>query len=196
MSIRIAGKLFGQQVAQQLGHEALLAVDHGRSARRLELVACFLPDAVEVVEVAQDVGLGAPAGRGADDDAAAEAMLLAELLDDAAQAVALVARFDLAGHADVIDRRHEDEKPPGERRVRRQPRALGAQRLLGDLDDDFLAFLEELLDFRLWPAVAALAPIAAARLAVPGVVLVVGIEAIELFDRVDDVRDVQEAVAL
>ena len=51
-----------------------------------------------------------PDGRGADDDAAAEVVLLAELLDDAAQAAALVAAVDLARDADVIDGRHEDQE--------------------------------------------------------------------------------------
>ena len=154
----------------------------------------LLPDAVEVVEVAQDVGFGASAGRGADDDAAAEAVLFAELLDDAAQAVALVARLDLAGDADVVDGRHEDEKPARQRRMRRQTRALGAQRLLGDLDDDFLAFLQELFDFRLGPVFAVPPPRAARR---PLLVLRRRrVEPVELLDRVDDVRDVEEPVAL
>ena len=207
--MRIAEILFGQQIAQQLGDQALLAINHRRRARRFELVARVLPDAVEIVEVAQDVGVGAAAGRGADDDAAAEAVLLAELLDDAAQAVALVARVDLAGDADVVDRRHEDEKAAGQRGVRRQPRALGAQRLFGDLDDDLLAFLQELFDFRLGPALAAPArcprPRAALRRTSPApavaagslvLVVVARVEPIELLDRVDDVRDVEEPVAL
>ena len=187
--MRIAEELFGQQVAQQLRHEALLAVDHRRRARRLEPLARVLPDLVEVVEVAQDVGLGPAAGRGADDDAAAEAVLLAEFLDDAAQPVALVARLDLARDADVIDRRHEHEKAAGQRGVRRQARALGAERLLGDLDDDLLAFLQELFDFRLRSAIAPLAAIAM-------LVFVARVEAVELLDRVDDIRDVEKPVAL
>ena len=111
--------------------------------------------------------------------------------DDAAQAVALFTRLDFAGDADVVHRRHEHQKPAGERSVRRQPRALGAQRLLGDLDDDVLAFLDQLFDFRLRPAIASPPiPFAAA------VCFVFALEPIELFDRIDDVRDVQKAVAL
>ena len=165
--MRIAENSSVSRSRSSLADEALLAVDHRRRARRLELVARVLPDVVEVVEVAQDVGFGAAAGRGADDDAAAEPVLLAEFLDDAAQPVALVARLDLAGHADVIDRRHEHEKAAGERRVRRQARALRAERLLGHLDDDLLAFLQQLFDFRLRSALAPLAAIAAAALPLP-----------------------------
>ena len=54
---------------------------------------------------------GRPRRRGADDHAAGEAVLLAELADDAAQAAALLARFDLPRHADVVDGRHEHEEP-------------------------------------------------------------------------------------
>src|SRR4029078_10841471 len=96
-----------------------------------------------------DVFLGPPAGRGADNHAAGEAMLLAEFADDAAQAAALVARIDLGGDADVIHRRHENQEPTRHRRVRRQACALGAQGLLGYLDDDLLAFLQEVFDLRL-----------------------------------------------
>src|SRR5207249_1951223 len=108
-----------------------------------------------------DVGFGAPARGRADDHAAGEPVLLPELPDDAAEAVALVARLDLAGHADVVDRRHEDQKAAGQRGVRRQPRAFGAERLLCDLDDDVLAFLDQFFDFRLGSALAALAASAA-----------------------------------
>jgi hypothetical protein len=35
--------------------------------------------------------------------------------------------------------------------VRREPRALGAERFLGDLDDDLLAFLQEFFNLGLGP---------------------------------------------
>src|SRR6266550_7049705 len=54
----------------------------------------------------------------------------------------------------MIDRRHEYEKASRHRRVRGEARALGADRLLRDLDDDLLAFFQELLDFRLRTFVA------------------------------------------
>ena len=94
---------------------------------------------------------GAAAGGGADDDAAGEAVLLAELADDAAQAAALFARIDLARDADVIDRRHEDQEPARHRHVRGEARALGAERLLDDLDEDVLAFLQQVFDLGLGP---------------------------------------------
>ena len=94
---------------------------------------------------------GPAGGRGADDDAAGEAVRLAELADDAAQPRALLARLDLARDADVIDGRHEHEEPPRHRDVRGEAGALGAERLLDDLDQDLLAFLEQVLDLELRP---------------------------------------------
>ena len=106
---------------------------------------------MEVGQVADDVFLRAAAGGGADDDAAGEAVLLAELAHDAAEAPALFARLDLPRHADVIDRRHEDEEAARHRHVRGQARALGAERLLDDLDEDVLAFLQQVFDLGLGP---------------------------------------------
>ncbi len=108
---------------------------------------------------------------------------------------ALFARLDLARHADVIDRRHEHQEPPRHRHVRGEPGALGAERLLDDLDDDLLAFLQQVFDLRLRPLAfpfptRSVAPLAAA------LVLVVARELVELVERVDDVGDVEEAVAL
>ncbi len=134
--------------------------------------------------------LGRPGGGGADDDAAGEAVGFAELADDAAQPRALVARFDLARHADVIDRRHEHQKPSRHRDVRGQPRALGAERLLDDLDQDLLAFLQQVLDLRLLRARPRDVPAGGL------VVVVAGLELLELLERVDDLGDVEKAVAL
>ncbi len=181
--------------------EALLLVQHGRRARRFVALADLGPDLVEGVEVAEDVFLGPAARRGADDDAAGEAVRLAELADDAAQAAALLARLDLARHADVIHRRHEDEEAPGHRDVRGEAGALGAERLLHHLDDDLLPFLQELFDLRLRAILTiALGPplraVAARRWLPAGFVLVVACELVELVQRVDDVGDVEKAVAL
>ena len=101
---------------------------------------------------------------GADDDAAGEPVRLAELLDDVAQPRPLLAGLDLPRHADVIDGRHEDQEAPRHRDVRGEPRPLGAERLLDDLDQDLLALLQQVLDLRL--GLIAI-PIAVAPAAVP-----------------------------
>ena len=78
-------------------------------------------------------------------------MLLAELAHDAAEAAALFTGLDLPRHADVIDRRHEDQEPSRHRHVRGEARALGAERLLDHLDEDVLALLQEVFDLGFGP---------------------------------------------
>jgi hypothetical protein len=94
-----------------------LEEDSGR-APRFHSLPDLGPDLVKIGEVADDVFLGASAGRGADDDTAGEPVLVAELADDGAEAGAFLAGFDLARHADVVHCRHEDQEAPGHRDVR------------------------------------------------------------------------------
>jgi hypothetical protein len=144
-------------------------------------------------------------------------VLLPEFANDAAEAAALLPGVDLPRHADVVDRRHEHEEPPWHRRVGGEARALGAERLLGDLNDDLLPLFQELFDLRLGSLIAiAVAPAAMATLPwrpstlAQGASSIVGrrslitrrrkqvlvrLEAIELLERRDDVRDVEKAVA-
>src|SRR4029453_5809433 len=62
------------------------------------------------------------------------------------QAVPLALVLDAARDADVTGLRHVDHVAPGNRDEGRDPRALGAQRLLGDLHQDFLVPAQHLLD--------------------------------------------------
>ena len=55
---------------------------------------------------------------------------------------------DLAGNAEVLDGRHVDDEAAGQRNVRRDAGALLSQRLLRDLNDDFLAFPQQVADRR------------------------------------------------
>ena len=66
--------------------------------------------------------------------------------DQAAQARTLFGGADAARDADVIDRGHVDQEAAGQRDVAGDARALFAQRLLGDLHDDFLAGLQHFGD--------------------------------------------------
>ena len=145
-SRRIAAVVVCQEIAQQLGDQALLLKEHRRRPPPFHLLADFGPDLMEVREVADDVFLGAAASGRANDDAPGKTVLLAELAHDAAQPAAFLARIDLPRDADVVDRGHENQEPAGHGDVRCQARALGAERLLHDLDEDVLAFLEEIFD--------------------------------------------------
>ena len=155
----------GQQVAQQLGHQAWFLVDgHGR-ALLLTALPHVDPNLVEVVQVGEDVVLRAVRGRGANDHAAVEVVLVAELLDDAAQPGALFATVDLARDADVVHRRHEHQEAARQRDVAGQTSALGAKRLLGHLDDHVLAFFQQLFNLRLGRVFLALFAVATAAAA-------------------------------
>ena len=63
-------------------------------------------------------------------------------VDQMAQARALFGRSDFARDADVIDRGHVNQEAAGQSDVAGDARAFLAERLLGDLDDDFLALLQ------------------------------------------------------
>ncbi len=63
-------------------------------------------------------------------------------LTSRAQARAIFGAHDFARHAGVMHGRHVDQEAAGKRDVTRDARALFAERLLGDLDDDILTGLE------------------------------------------------------
>ncbi len=114
---------------------------------------------------------------------------------------ALVPRLDLARHADVIDGRHEDQEAAGHRDVRGQPGALGPEGLLDDLDEDFLALAQEILDLRLRTRAVLGVPALWSGLAAGGgrvgfSVLFPRLELLELLHRIDDFGDVEKPVTL
>ena len=84
---------------------------------------------------------GGALGRGrADDEAAAGSAL--RFVHEMAQARALFGGSNLARNACVMQRRHVNQITPGKRDMAGDARALLAERLLGDLHDDFLALLQ------------------------------------------------------
>ena len=92
-----------------------------------------------------------------------------DALDDLAQPAPLAVRVDAARHADALRPGRQHEVAAGDRDVGGDARALGADRLLGDLDQDLLALLDQGADVgrrRAAPVAAAPAPAAAAVLAV------------------------------
>src|ERR1700689_2971100 len=95
-----------------------------------------------------------------------------------AQAGTLFSGCDFARDAGVVERRHVNQEAAGKSDVARDARAFLAQRLLGDLDDDFLALLQhvgnELRAARLLRAMmtlavlrTAIAVVAASAIALP-----------------------------
>ena len=66
--------------------------------------------------------------------------------EDFFEAAAFAVGLDLAGDAGVVDGGHEDQEAAGERDVRGDARALLGDGLLGDLDEDLLAGLQQVAD--------------------------------------------------
>src|ERR1017187_657500 len=117
-----------------------------RSGPPLGLLAHVQPEVVEEHHVGAQLFLGAAVARRADDISARNAGSI--VLQNALEAEAFVVARNLPRHADVIHGRHVDQEAAGQRDVRGDARALGAEWLLGDLNDDFLPFLQQIADGR------------------------------------------------
>ena len=89
--------------------------------------------------------------RCADDEAQ---IVDAQALDDLAQAPPFLVRIDPTRDTHAACTRRQHQVATGNRDVRGDACALGADRLLGDLHHDFLALAQDGLDFRRGPATA------------------------------------------
>ena len=123
-----------EEVAQGPRRHVGLEVQRRGAAARGELLPEGLPETEQVVEVSLEVGLRAADSRGAHDHAHVLGRVHAR--EDSLEALALLLVRDLPADARPRHRRHEDEVAPGHRDVGRERRALVADRVLGDLDDD------------------------------------------------------------
>ena len=112
----------------------------------LGLLAHIQPHVVEEHHVGAQFFFGAAVAGGAHDVAARNAG--AVRLQNAFQAQAFVIAGNFARDADMLDGRHVHQEAAGQGDVRSDARALLSQWLLGDLDDDFLAFPEQIADGR------------------------------------------------
>ena len=83
-------------------------------------------------------------GRGADNESARGFAALVH--QNPLEAMALFVGGDLAADAHVRDRRHEDQEAAGQRDVAGDARALLGDGLLGDLNQDLLAGLQQVAD--------------------------------------------------
>ena len=136
-----------QVVAQRTDDDVGFLVDQGRG---LDLVRCLLdgfPDGDEVVEVPLQFLYAPTHAGGAHDDAHALGDVhVGECLANGVAVFAFDAARDATGTRVV---RHQYEESAGEADEGRQCRALVAALFLVDLDQDFLAFLQYVLDIDL-----------------------------------------------
>src|SRR5262249_22360076 len=134
-----------REVADRAQRQRQLLVER-RGCARVDLRGTdLLPHCREVGDVGLEVGLARAFARGADDEAE---VLRTSARDDVAQAAALAVRSDPARDTHALRPRRQHEVAPRNREMARDPGALGADRLLGDLDDDLLPLLEQRLDPR------------------------------------------------
>ena len=161
-------EVLGEDVAHDTHREVRLLEDQGGRRRVRHALLRDLVELEQVLQLALEIrSLGAVRRR--PDDRAAAAQI--ELLGLLAEPVALLV-LQPARHADALAGGRVDHVAPGDRELHDQPRALGLQGVLDDLDDDLLPGLEQVGDAR---------PVAAAALGL-------------LDARQHDLVDVQEAV--
>ena len=136
-------------VAQYARGQRQIFVHEAAGRRRHRLLAHMRPQPVQIDHVGvQRLERRAQRG-GAHDVAAPPAALQREPRDQLAQPRALRLVLDARRHADLGAARHVDEEARGQRDVRRQPRALGAQRILHDLHQEIVALAHQRADVRL-----------------------------------------------
>src|SRR5262249_38014015 len=106
-----------------------------------------LPDLGQIEQIALQLLLVAIEAGGANNEA--EAGRWFQLVEHVAEPAALLLVDDLARHADAAQAGHEHQVAAGDADVGAQRRTFGADAFLDDLDQDLLAFLENVLDERL-----------------------------------------------
>ena len=164
-------ELAEEDVAQDPHRQVGLLEDEGRALGLLGAPLQHVVEALQVGDLAHEVGFFRPVGGGADDQ---PARALVGAVDHLAQPVALGVGEPPAD-PDAAALRRVDEVAAGDRDVHREPRSLALQRVLDYLDEDLLAGFDQLVDPASGTAAALRRLLAAGQ---------------------DDLVDVQEAVAL
>ena len=106
--------------------------------------ADLVPQSFQEADVGAELVLCGALSGGTHDESTVTVFTLA--LNDALQPQALFVGSDLARDASVIHRRHVDEEASRQRDVAGDARALLADRLFGDLHQNFLTFLQQVGD--------------------------------------------------
>ena len=132
-----------EKVPDRAEQKALLRVHEGGGLGLLRFLLDVLVEGQEAVQILLKGFLRLPGGGGADDDAL---VLGLDLVEDLAQAPPLLLLFDAAADAHVVHRGHEHQRPARQGDVGGDPGALGAHGVLGHLDQDVLARLQQIPD--------------------------------------------------
>src|SRR5262245_29752105 len=106
------------------------------------------PGADEILHIFSQFIHRASIGGSADDEAASHVRFSAQLMKDALQTLPFFIGAYFAGDADVFDGRQKNDITAGKSDVRCNARTFLPDRLFRNLDDDFLAFAQEVGDHR------------------------------------------------
>ena len=135
--------------------------------RRLVIVGAGLdlgPEPLQEADIGAQFVFGCALGGGADNESAVAVFALAD--DDALQPLTLLFGSDFARDAGVVDGGHVDQEAAGQRDVAGDPRPFLADGLFGNLNQNFLAFLQQVRDLGnglVFPAAEAASAAASAR---------------------------------
>ena len=154
--------LRGEDIPDRPDDHVRFLIDRRRCAGLLDAAEDDLPEPQEIGEVAGQLALGPLEPGGPDDEA--QSLGGIELEHDLAELAALALVDDLPRDADAIEAGHQHEVAARDADVGREGRALGADALLDDLDEDLVAAAEDLLDRGLERPASATGPAAAAGL--------------------------------
>src|SRR5208282_2622453 len=130
-----------------------VVIDQGGSFAALRTLLNLTPQILQKADIRAQFFVRSARRRGSHNETAAAVFALA--LDNALQPLPFFLRRNLARHAGVIYRRHEDQKASRQRNVTGDTRAFLRNRLLGDLDQHFLPFFEQFADLRHYRVLAA-----------------------------------------
>ena len=150
-------RFLGRHVAQHPLREVQILVDQRRRRNRARFLGQVAPQLGQVLDVVLHFALAGGLRHRADDEAAGEPFRQ-QLLQLLAQHLALGLVLDALRDADMRVLRQVDQQPSGQADLRRQPRALGADRILDHLDQQRLALVQDALDRPVFMAVLAVLP--------------------------------------
>src|SRR5580698_1747412 len=138
------GEVGADLVAQDSLDEREIVIDERGRFGGVGTLLDLVPEVNEEAQVGAELFFRRALGGGADDESARGFAALAD--ENALEAMALFVGGDFAADADVRDSGHEDQEAAGKSDVRSNARALLGDGLLGDLDKDLLAGLEQVGD--------------------------------------------------
>jgi hypothetical protein len=133
------------EIAQDALAKRQLLVKHGRRTGCPCLVADIGPGLAQVGDVGGEFVVAGILGHGADNEAP-RFLHRHQPGDFFAQDFTLGLGLDALRNPDMFLLRQIDQHAAGDGNLRRQPGALGADRVLDDLDDDALPFVQDFLD--------------------------------------------------